>query len=67
MALAYLPLDKILPTFESLRAESGPEFEKLFDYYRSFWIEKLGREIFSVFGQKIRTNNNLEGTQGSTN
>lgn len=63
MALPFLPGEHVEPTFNHLqsRAPAGPILE-LMSYVKETWITGLwSPNEWTVFGQSIRTNNDLEG------
>src|SRR5208282_1314314 len=64
-ALPYLSQDSIVTFFEQLetRADSTPKLVLLMDYIRSTWIDSTiwPPSAWSVYGQPVRTNNDVEG------
>ena len=63
MALTFLPADHIPRMVDALesRAPAGPCLE-LMPYVRSTWLEgKWSPQDWSVYGQAVRTNNDVEG------
>ena len=64
MSLPYLPTPHIIPAFQMLtQGVDGPVLMKLVDYVRKTWINSTVYQITSwcVFGQPVRTNNDVEG------
>ena len=65
MSLPYLPAPHIIPAFQMLiQGVDDPVLMKLVDYVRKTWITGTVYQITSwcVFGQPIRTNNDVEVT-----
>ena len=72
MSLPFLPGEKIVPCFEyvfeqrALQDRIGVEpefvssFEKVVQYYKRFWIQKITPELWSLFDTANRTNNHAE-------
>ena len=67
MALGCLPAQVILGTFKTLKDSASPTLASLFEYYEHFWLERVGVDKFSVFEQRIRTNNNVESWHSGFN
>ncbi|XP_077997120.1 uncharacterized protein LOC144450394 [Glandiceps talaboti] len=64
LALPYLPHEHIEEMFTRLRREvSSAPLESLMDYVHNTWIASdiWPASSWSVFGQSIRTNNDVEG------
>uniref|UniRef100_A0A1I8J146 FLYWCH-type domain-containing protein n=1 Tax=Macrostomum lignano TaxID=282301 RepID=A0A1I8J146_9PLAT len=68
MALPYLPADTIVAAFDELRTENAVEADErlveLCNYVSGTWLTEGHQWTpgdISVFGQPIRTNNDLEG------
>ena len=64
MGLALLPPEGVVPALGWLRemAKSAPAKELLL-YYENVWTRRWKPTEVSVFGRKIRTNNDLEGRE----
>ncbi len=68
MGLCLLPADRIVPTFDRLKAQRiqglGPEEWKLkrqfLRYFQRTWLTRSSPEIISVFGMREKTNNAIE-------
>ncbi|CAD5126447.1 DgyrCDS14576 [Dimorphilus gyrociliatus] len=62
MALPFLPSDLIEPTFKTIKEISPIEMKSLLEYIETQWINGFYKpEVWSVYGEAIRTNNDLEG------
>lgn len=62
MSLALLPPEGIPLGFSWLsRMAETAEAKSLLEYYSKTWLMVWQPEEYSVFGKKIRTNNDLEG------
>uniref|UniRef100_A0ABD2VV94 MULE transposase domain-containing protein n=1 Tax=Trichogramma kaykai TaxID=54128 RepID=A0ABD2VV94_9HYME len=63
-ALAFMPSDVILASFDLLLAETPARIlaslQEFIDYFRSFWIRRVRPSNFSVWGVQARTNNAIE-------
>ena len=64
MALAFLPLPEIVPTFRKymeLIENCVPMLMPYVQYFHRQWIVAISPAVWCVHGQAIRTNNDLEG------
>jgi len=64
LALPYIPADTINDVFEDLESgASSTQLKQVTDYVRATWIESSTwpPAAWSVYGQPIRTNNDVEG------
>ena len=63
MALCYLPHAQITNQFENLEKNvRGSALRKVLTYFRNTWIEgSFPPETWSVYGETVRTNNDVEG------
>lgn len=63
MCLPFLPANHIKPTFDAMRDFCPDHIEPLMDYVNRIWVSSnlWPVESWSVYGQSIRTNNDLEG------
>ena len=64
MALPFLPAAEILPAFTKLRSRaSTDEMQELVAYIDRTWVSSntFPPRDWSVYGQSVRTNNDLEG------
>jgi len=64
LALPFLPKEAIADTFEELAAEANTDAQnQLCDYLRNTWITATiwPPSTWSVFGESVRTNNDVEG------
>lgn len=62
MGLALLPPEGIVTGFQWLSdMASSTEACQLLAYYKNTWLKMWQPEDFSVYRQRIRTNNDLEG------
>ncbi|KAJ8672227.1 hypothetical protein QAD02_003486 [Eretmocerus hayati] len=64
MALALLPSDTIVKTYEAIKKlaqkKFGTYFNAFFTYFEEYWIKRRGVERFCVYGKLDRTNNEQE-------
>ena len=63
-ALPFLPAEHITPVFAKLRSQArGEKLEALMLYIEETWISNPVWPVssWSVFGQSVRTNNDVEG------
>ncbi|CAI6347791.1 unnamed protein product [Macrosiphum euphorbiae] len=71
MTLPLLPQNLIMEGFESIKrmhrenellslGDNGGQFNQLFDYYRSTWLQGVNADMLSVNDTVWRTNNVLE-------
>ncbi|KAJ8665906.1 hypothetical protein QAD02_007568 [Eretmocerus hayati] len=64
MALALLPPDTIVPTYEAIkriaRKKFGNFFNEFFKYFDDYWIKRRGVERFCVYEKLDKTNNEQE-------
>jgi len=70
MALPFLPAPEIDPAFQRLRLKATTDaLEELVEYISETWISStvFPRKDWSVYGQAIRTNNNVEGWHNGLN
>ena len=63
MAFPFLPAEHIEETFQHLARQSSPALQPLVEYVRNTWIESdvWSHSTWSIFGQPVRTNNDVEG------
>lgn len=64
LGLPFIPAEHIRPVFEKLQERAVTEkLQELTDYIQLTWIESSvwSPEAWSVFGQSVRTNNDVEG------
>ena len=64
LGLPFIPAQHIRPVFEKLQERATtPKLQELMDYVQMTWIDSLmwTPESWSVFGQSVRTNNDVEG------
>jgi hypothetical protein len=66
MCLPYLPTEHIKPSFEKLRefaAGATEPVKRVISYIDTAWISSAqwGPENWSVYGQQVRTNNDVKG------
>lgn len=64
LGLPFIPAAHIRPVFEKLQERATtPKLQELADYIETTWIESAmwTPERWSVFGQSVRTNNDVEG------
>jgi hypothetical protein len=64
LGLPFIPASHIRPVFEKLQERAVTEkLQELTDYIELTWIESTvwNPEKWSVFGQSVRTNNDVEG------
>ena len=64
LALPFIPAEHIRPVFEKLQERAvTPDLQELTDYISMTWMESTvwTPEAWSVFGQSVRTNNDVEG------
>uniref|UniRef100_A0A0C9RF33 MULE transposase domain-containing protein n=1 Tax=Fopius arisanus TaxID=64838 RepID=A0A0C9RF33_9HYME len=64
LALALLPAESILPSYEWL-IENTPNdirefYAEFFHYYQTWWLTRVRPERYSVYGHNTRTNNAIE-------
>jgi hypothetical protein len=69
MALALLPVSLVLQAYddlyESVLESSSTKFntlKPLFNYFENQWIKNVAIERWNIYGIKMRTNNNAEGS-----
>ena len=70
MALPFLPEDEIVPMFNQLQRHATTEsLERFSDYVNSTWITSSTwpPSSWCVFGQSVRTNNDVEGWHNGLN
>lgn len=68
MTLSYLPAQHIPAVFESLGMKATtPMLIRLVAYIFLYWIELWSPKKLSVFGQAVRTNNDVEWWHGMHN
>ena len=70
MALPYLPPERIPAVFEILKAETDePKLQEFLKYIEDNWINSRvwPPSTWSVFMQRVRTNNNTEGWHNRLN
>lgn len=67
--LPLLPSENIREGFEYVKSECavGSRMGKFINYVERFWFRVYSPEIFSVFGERHRTNNILEGYHSKLN
>ena len=61
LALAFLPIFQIPLSFENLKSQCSQELQPLFEYFESYWINKIEHALWNMHKVQRRTNNNLEG------
>ena len=64
LGLPFIPADHIRPVFEKLQERATTaKLQELTDYIEQTWLESnmWTPETWSVFGQSVRTNNDVEG------
>ena len=63
LALPFIPAEQITETFEILKEVATEHLQPLTDYIDRTWINSniWGPENWCVFGQSVRTNNDVEG------
>eukprot|EP00794_Sanderia_malayensis_P021298 gene21298-biopygen16333 len=63
MALPFLPKEQIPEAYEKLAEKATHDLVPLVDYIRTTWIESNVWQpaSWSIFGQSVRTNNDVEG------
>ena len=70
MALPFLPVDEIVPMFNQLQRHATTEsLQRFSDYVNSTWITSSAwpPSSWCVFGQSVRTNNDVEGWHNGLN
>lgn len=70
MALPFLPEDDIVPMFNQLQRHATTDsLERFSDYVNSMWITSSTwpPSSWCVFGQSVRTNNDVEGWHNGLN
>lgn len=70
MALPFLPEHEIVPMFQILaRSATSEPLQNLVEYIRGQWIESSIHppKDWSIYGQPIRTNNDIEGWHNALN
>jgi hypothetical protein len=72
MALAFLPTDKIMATFEQLQQQPvvtlNDKLQELFTYYQHTWLTgDFPMDMWNVHQSAIRTNNIVEGWHSKLN
>ena len=65
MAIAFLPADLIIPTYNLIETPTLPvdhllKLEKLKKYFRKRWLNQIPHEELSVYEINITTNNGAE-------
>jgi hypothetical protein len=64
MALAFLPEDQILPTFQRYKIlieQHVPLLVPFMNYFQQQWINTVLPAVWCVHGRAVRTNNDIEG------
>ena len=68
MGLAFLPLDRVLPTIgEITNAQRDDETVHFLEYFMGQWIVRIRPEMWNVRGRVHRTNNDLESWHNRIN
>lgn len=70
LSLPFIPAEHIEPTFDALRSfNSSDNIEPLLDYVHTNWIQSSFWPIqcWCVYGQSVRTNNDVEGWHNRLN
>lgn len=66
LGLALLPAADIREAFDWLIENTAPDIleffgdDFIFEYYRNWWLNDVGPEGFSVYGERNRTSNAIE-------
>lgn len=60
MALGFLPIHRVKDAYNELLTAAPSELIGLFNYYKSYWIDNIGVELFNVNNREHRTNNAVE-------
>ena len=69
MALPLMPLTLVSQSFDDLfdvllqgSSSTYDSLKPLFEYFEHYWMKTLDPKRWNVYGLKMRTNNNAEGT-----
>ena len=67
MALGFLPPGRVHDMFQNIRNAGNPNLAPFLDYYKTYWLDTVKPQRFSVYDCDIRTNNNLESWHSGFN
>lgn len=65
--LPLLPKDDILDAWQYIKSEALTDMNKFFSYFENLWIKEKMVKCITVFGQRHRTNNCVEGWNSKLN
>ena len=61
MALGFAPFRRVPTAFVEIETRSPPRLQPLFQYFRQQWLISIRPIMWNVYGESLRTNNDLEG------